>query len=393
MQLARKRPAVWPAAAVVALCAAMTAVVVVRLQGSDEPTTVTVMTRNLYLGGDITRPIRAAEDRPDSDTLLALGHATHELRGIVDRTDFRVRAGLLADEIAGTRPDLIGLQEVAMWRSGPLELDDIGQPNATVVDYDYLQLLLSALQDRDVGYDVVQVQQQSDVEAPAFTGDPLAGTAESAQDVRLTVSDVILRRTSSPVEISARGGSQYRRRIQLTRAGGSYAFVRGFAWADVTSAAARFRFVTTQLESQSADVALAQAAELVSGAARGSASPTVVVCDCNSDPTEDATRAGDTVARSSAYDLLTGLGFRDEWLDRAAGSGPGFTATLGEHVTDPSSAALGRRLDLVLARETGQVRIRERSAAITGAETTDRDAATGLWPSDHAGVVVQLEFN
>ena len=202
-----------------------------------------------------------------------------------------------------------------MWRSGPLELDHVGQPNATVVDYDFLQLLLSALQDRDVGYDVVQVQQESDVEAPAFTGDPLTGPAESAEDVRLTVSDVILRRTSSSVEISARGGGQYRQRIQLTLGGGSYAFVRGFAWADVTSASVRFRFVTTHLESQSADVALAQAGELVSGAARGSALPTVIVCDCNSDPTDDATRPGDTVARSSTYDLLTGLGFRDEWLD------------------------------------------------------------------------------
>ena len=330
MQLARKGPAAWLAVAVVVLCAALVVVLVVRLQGSQEPTTVTVMTRNLYLGGDITRPIRAAEGRTGNDALLALGHANHELRGIVDRTDFRVRARLLATEIASTKPDLIGLQEVALWRSGPLELDLVGQPNATVVDYDFLQLLLSALQDRDVGYDVVQVQQESDVEAPSFTGDPVTGGAESAfcSDVRLTVSDVILRRTSSSVEISARGGGQYRQRIQLTLGGGSYAFVRGFAWADVTSASVRFRFVTTHLESLSADVALAQAGELVSGAARGSASPTVIVCDCNSDPTDDTTRPGGTVARSSAYDLLTGLGFRDGWLDGAAGSGPGFTATL-----------------------------------------------------------------
>ena len=238
MRLARKRPAAWLAVAVVVLCAALAAVVIVRLQGSREPTTVTVMTRNIYLGGDITRPIRAAVGRTGGDALLALGHANHELREIVDRTDFRVRAGLLADEIADTQPDLIGLQEVAMWRSGPFELDHLGQPNATVVDYDFLQLLQAALQDRGVGYDVVQVQQESDVEAPAFTGDPLTGSAGSAEDVRLTLSDVILRRTSSPVEISAHGGGQYRQRIQLTLGGGSYAFVRGFAWADVTSGAA-----------------------------------------------------------------------------------------------------------------------------------------------------------
>ena len=61
-------------------------------------------------------------------------------------------------------------------------------------------------------------------------------------------------------------------------------------------------------------------------------------------------------------------------------------------MNDPSAAALTRRLDLVLARDAGKVQIRARRGAITGAETTDRDAATGLWPSDHAGVVVQLEL-
>ena len=71
----------------------------------------------------------------------------------------------------------------------------------------------------------------------------------------------------------------------------------------------------------------------------------------------------------------------------------GFTAALGELVNDPSAAALDRRLDLVLARDAGQVRIRARGGAMTGAETSVRDAGTGLWPSDHAGVLLQLEFS
>ena len=89
------------------------------------------MTRNLYLGGNIDRPIRAAYDRTGAEGVLALGHANHELREIVDRTDFRTRSRLLAAEIAAARPDLVGLQEVALWRHGPMQLDKIGQLNAT----------------------------------------------------------------------------------------------------------------------------------------------------------------------------------------------------------------------------------------------------------------------
>jgi hypothetical protein len=42
--------------------------------------TLKVMSRNIYLGGDITRPIRAALDRTGQQGVLALGHANHELR-------------------------------------------------------------------------------------------------------------------------------------------------------------------------------------------------------------------------------------------------------------------------------------------------------------------------
>src|SRR5215211_5777402 len=156
---------------------------------NDSPT-VTVMTRNIYLGGNIDRPIRAALDRTGPEGVLALGHANHELRNVVDRTDFGTRSGLLADEIAAARPDLIGLQEVALWRHGPLQLDQIGLPNATEVDYDFLATLVADLATRGIRYDIVGVQQQSDVEAPAFTGNPFAGAAGSAEDVRLTDRDV-----------------------------------------------------------------------------------------------------------------------------------------------------------------------------------------------------------
>jgi hypothetical protein len=110
------------------------------------------MTRNLYLGGNIDRPIRAAYDRTGVEGVLALGHANHELRDIVERTDFRTRSRLLADEIAAARPDLVGLQEVALWRHGPLQLDKIGQLNSTEVDYDFLAILLGDLSNSGISY-------------------------------------------------------------------------------------------------------------------------------------------------------------------------------------------------------------------------------------------------
>ena len=129
----------------------------IRLRRSpDSP--VTVMTRNIYLGGNINRPIRAALDRTGREGVLALGHANHELREVVTRTDFTTRSKLLADEIAATRPDLIGLQEVALWRHGPMQLDQVGRPNATQVDYDFLAILLADLANRGVAYEIVHVQ-------------------------------------------------------------------------------------------------------------------------------------------------------------------------------------------------------------------------------------------
>lgn len=391
MRLTSKRHRSALAVLLALVCVAAVTIVVVRQHaGLGPPAAVTVMTRNLYLGGDITRPLRAAEGRTGSAALLALGHANRELRDIVDRTDFATRSTLLAAEIEAAKPDLVGLQEVAQWRHGPLQLDHLGRPDATTVDIDHLSMLLADLDAQGVGYDVVQVQQESDVEAPAFSGDPLTGSAAAAEDVRLTVRDAILVRRGSSVHVTGAGSGQYRPRIDLDLGGLGVSFVRGFAWADVTAGSTRFRFVTTHLESQSADVALAQAAELLSGPAASPSVAEVVVCDCNSDPEDNAIRAGESVPRSAAYQRLAGSGFDDQWL--ALDRGAGRTATLSELVNDSTAAAFDRRVDLVLARSTPSDPVRAVTGRVTGDEPNDRDPQTGLWPSDHAGVVVELRI-
>lgn len=355
------------AGAVVAALIATAALVVV-----NQTVGVTVMTRNLYLGADITRPLRAVEGRTGRAALVALGRANAELRAVVDATNFPVRSRLLAEEIAAVAPEVVGLQEVALWRHGPLELDAPGRLDAAEVDLDYLALLVDDLAARGLTYEVVGVQTASDVEAPAFAADTPAALADG-RDVRLTMRDALLVRRNAGIRVLDHGSGLYRRSFSVDLAGAPYAFVRGFVWADLAAGRSRFRFVTTHLESQNADLARGQAAELLSGPAGRSRRPVVLVCDCNAPP------------GSAAYTLLTDRGrLRD-----VGSTAP--TGTLGERVDD-ATPDFTATLDLVLTRSTLLHPVRAEPASRTGADPARRDPSTGLWPSDHAGVAVTLRI-
>jgi hypothetical protein len=79
------------------------------------------------------RPLTARASR-----VLDLGHANHELRQVVDRTNFKSRSKLLVEEIAAAaRP--ARLQKVVLWPR-TMQLDHIGRTDATEVDYDFLAI-------------------------------------------------------------------------------------------------------------------------------------------------------------------------------------------------------------------------------------------------------------
>ena len=344
---------------------------------------VTVMTRNLYLGGDFTRVLRAVQGVPPDQQLAALIAADTTLREIIDETNFPLRARQIAREIAVRKPQLIGLQEVALWRHGPLGAA------ATTVDYDFLQILLNDLRALGQQYQTVNAQQESDVTGPAVMHGVL-------QNVRLTDRDVLLKRASSGLKVLDSGGGQYAARIPFTLVGQSGALIRGYDWADVRAGAKELRIINTHLESESSDVAYAQAAELLAGPAAVTDRPVILVCDCNSDPLNGSVKPGQMHAHWDPYRLLTGPGaFADEWL-RFAPADQGWTSGLSELVNDtPAQAAVrfNHRIDFILARGANGSTVPVDHGWIVGRDPNERTPLTPigrLWPSDHAGVVIRL---
>jgi endonuclease/exonuclease/phosphatase family metal-dependent hydrolase len=353
--------------------------------GANGGDPITVMTRNVYLGGDITRPLTAIQGLPPEQQGPAFVAANTELRNIVDQTNFPLRSERLAAEIATLHPDLVGLQEVALWRSGPLD----GRP-ATTVDYDFLQLLLDALDDVGADYEAVHVQEESDVSGPAIRSTGLT-------NIRLTMRDVVLRRVGSGVRVNAATGANYVTRIPFVIAGQPVSFIRGYNAVDVQKGSKQFRFINTHLESQLSDVAYAQAGELLAGPASVRDKPVIVVCDCNSDPLDTSRKPGETHAHQDPYLLITRTGgFDDAWL-RFAPAALGFTSGLSELVNDsPLDAfrAFDHRIDMVFTRAANGRPLPVNWGWVTGRNPLNRTPTTPigrLWPSDHAGVVINTE--
>jgi len=287
---------------------------------------------------------------------------------------------------------MIGLQEVATWRRGPLELNPPTDaenrviPNATTVDYDFLATLLAELRRAGQRYDVVHVQAESDVEGPAFPGFNVAAGA----DFRLTMHDVLLKRASSKVKVEAAGGKQYAAVLPFELGGKRYEFIRGYNWADVRVGSQRVRVLNTHLESQLSSFAMLQARELVQTQVLTADRPVILTCDCNSDPLDTSSKAGEPIPgikHQDPYLFLTSV-LDDAWLESGNGS-PGFTSGLNEEVNEPAPASFTHRIDLVLTRGLGGAPVPADKAVVVGADPTNR-TQSGLWPSDHAGVVVRL---
>jgi hypothetical protein len=330
---------------------------------------LTVMTLNLDFGTDLG-PIVAATTELEFVTAVAAGFTQAQA------TDFPGRAKAWAKEIERARPDLIGLQEAALWRT-QTPADFTPTPNATTVEADLVGLLLAELRSRGLKYDVVTAQTGYDVEAPGLFPTGFV-------DVRLTQREVILVRRAAGLKLTNAHGGQYAAHLTVQTVTG-VPVPLPWAWAsvDVALNGRSFRFATTHLDPISGDAQLAQAAEFLAGPG-GRPLPMVWVGDFNSDA--DATVITGIPSATATYGSIIAAGFSDAWKARHPAD-PGFTCCQATDLLNPTST-LTETDDLVLTR--GPFRIGR--ASIVGDETTDR-LASGLWPSDHAGVVVGLDLD
>jgi len=119
---------------------------------------ITAMTYNLFQGSELTEAISAATPAQ----FLAAVAADY---GEVQRTDFPQRAQAIAAEAQSAAPDLIGLQEAALWQTGAASTS-FPPPPASTVSYDFVQILVDALNARGLHYAPVAVTTDFTVQGP-----------------------------------------------------------------------------------------------------------------------------------------------------------------------------------------------------------------------------------
>lgn len=335
---------------------------------------LTVMTRNLYLGSDLTNTVTAT-------SLPALVAAVTQDWASVVATKFPRRASDLADEIQKARPDVLGLQEVSLWRDQQRSniVDSGGNqigppmPDATHVVYDFLAILRAHLAARGLIYLPVSVSSNADVEAPRFTGTGFS-------DVRLTDRDVILVRAPLAQRFRHPAHGHYAQQLAVpSAAGGAVQFTRGWTSVDYrTAGRPMIRIFETHLEVESPPVAglvqQAQAAEFL-GMVAGSPYPVIAIGDFNS--------AADG-STTPTYSMLTGT-LTDAWTT-AHPHTPGLTCCQSGLLNNAQSLA-SVRIDLVLSRGNWSVEGVRR----TGTERL-RTGMPPFWASDHFGVTARLEL-
>lgn len=316
-------------------------------------TTVRVMTQNMDAGTDLKLALAYLNT---STPTVGIDLTYQEIL----QNNFPGRAAILAEEIAATKPDLVSLQEVTLWSTGP----DVAHQSPL---FDQLQLLVGALAAHGQNYSVLAVNPLTQIALP-MSNSVWLGFLDR---------DAVLVRNDARLEISNVRKGTYTNHLTIPSPLGAIEVPRGWIAADVISGGNTFTFVDTHLESTypgQPQVNLLQAAQaqelaiLFSGAVR-----VVIAGDFNSNATPTPPE------QTQSVKIVLAFGFTDSWPVANHGN-PGFTWPL--YVEDPFAPhpqGPFERIDFIF--ESG-----------FGIESVDRIGLKAPHASDHAGVVAVLIF-
>jgi Endonuclease/Exonuclease/phosphatase family len=313
---------------------------------------IRVATYNLYLGADLELLLL---DGSSGDGERADPQDTFDdVRRQLEVTAFPKRVDALAAAICREAPDLLGLQEVCLWLADGEVL------------WDYEAQLVAALARKGVGYESVVGQR-------TFHG--WGVVQDGGRDVRLDCSgsNTVLRRSDSPVRVETTASGLYGN--AFTVPAGAFELTatldRGWSAARCTTpGGASFVFVDTHTEAYDDAARDIQRDELL-GSLTDHAQTVVIVGDFNAVPGSVGMPPG----------------YVDAWVAAGKPSEGSEAATCcqaGDLHNEKST--LHERIDYVWVRGAQVV-----SATRIGASPEER-TPDGLWPSDHAGVVAELEL-
>lgn len=375
-------------------------------KGKKKGHQLTVMTRNLYLGADLSPALNAT-------SVDGAVNAAFEIEQQVHRTKFpSVRAALLANEIKKRKPDVVGLQEAAWWRTGPYDPSAItGSPKATQTDPqggDFLSDLLTQLNKGGkkgkkgaanskkkappVRYRIAVVKNEFDYELPVNQGSGgLTVCPAQCHNERLTMRDAILVRKGVKISNASSGTFNTLLRVKV---GGvlNVDVTRGWAAVDAKVHGKKVHVVDSHFEAfdsgasntgsdgktyPKGGIREAQAKELIaSGGPSTSKHPTLLIGDFNSDsPVHgDQVDPGDALAFRA---LLAG-----GWSERAITPPPFGCCIQDPNLSNPSAAGVTHRVDHIMSNSK---KLKFKKGGLTST------FANGLWSSDHFGVWSQLQ--
>jgi endonuclease/exonuclease/phosphatase family metal-dependent hydrolase len=312
---------------------------------SEHNLKVSFLTWNIYQGF-ISEPLFAASPEQIPEVV------TQVFRQFL-ATNFPVRAKAIAEAIASEKPDLIGLQEAVQV--------SLIIPTFRTVTYDFIDILLEALEEQGLKYEVAALNNDVKAELPDSNGNL----------VQFLDRDAILIRKDHKLDVIRKQEANFQTNLTIPLAGQPFTIIRGWSSIDVKIDGQVFRMINTHLEPAVEAIRNAQANEILQGPGN-TILPVIITGDMNSIP------------NSTTYNLFINAGFQDVWSH--VGNGLGYTAHQAPDLLNAVSM-LNQRIDYIFFKNGWE----PIEAELVGESQNDR-TKTGLWPSDHAGVSAKLNL-